>query len=231
MSRRRSASAGRCSPGWRRCPLTFPPGWSVDHLAAAPPALPPQALPAPRSVAVPGGPLLVVVNDAQRATPTPWLMSLLDCDWSSPDVRIAVATGCHAPPTEPELREIFGGFLDARPPAHPRPPRRLGPAGATSGQRAAGPRWRSTDCSTGRTRSFVSARWNRTISPGGRGGASRSSPASARSKRCEPTTAWRSNRGRPRAHSRKPAAPRPRGGGRQWSARGCSAGAPRNRSA
>ena len=93
-------------------PVTFPPGWRVAHLAAAPPSPPPRTLPAPRSVPVPGGPLLVVVNDAQRATPTPWLMGLLDCDWSSPDVRIAVATGCHAPPTEPELREIFGGFLD-----------------------------------------------------------------------------------------------------------------------
>jgi len=93
-------------------PVSFPPGWRIDRLAATPPAPPPQSLPAPRSVSVPSGPLLVVVNDAQRATPTPWLMGLLDCDWSSPDVRIAVATGCHTPPTEPELREIFGGFLD-----------------------------------------------------------------------------------------------------------------------
>jgi len=92
--------------------VNFPPGWRTAHLAAAPPAPPPQGLPAPRSVSVPSGPLLVVVNDAQRATPTPWLMGLLDCDWSSPEVRIAVATGCHAPPTEPELRKIFGGFLD-----------------------------------------------------------------------------------------------------------------------
>jgi hypothetical protein len=100
-------------------PVTFPPGWRVDCLAAAPPATPPQALPAPRSVSVPGGPLLVVVNDAQRATPTPWLMGLLECDWDAPDVRVAVATGCHAPPTESELREIFGGFLErVRPRTH-----------------------------------------------------------------------------------------------------------------
>ena len=92
--------------------VSFPPGWTAELLAAEPP-LPPPMLPAPRSVRVPGGRLLVVVNDAQRATPTPWLMGLLDCDWSSPDVRVAVATGCHAPPTEHELREIFGGFLDA----------------------------------------------------------------------------------------------------------------------
>ena len=95
-----------------RMPVTLPPGWRTTHIAAAQPSPSPRPLPAPRSVPVPGGPLLVVVNDAQRATPTPWLMGLLDCDWSSPDVRIAVATGCHTPPTEPELREIFGGFLD-----------------------------------------------------------------------------------------------------------------------
>lgn len=100
-------------------PVTFPPGWRASRLAAAAPAPPPRPLPAPRSLKVPGGRLLVVVNDAQRATPTPWLMGLLDCDWDSPDVRIAVATGCHAPPTEPELRGIFGGFLDrVRPRIH-----------------------------------------------------------------------------------------------------------------
>lgn len=100
-------------------PVVFPPGWRTVHLTAAPPVPPPVALPAPRSVSVPRGPLLVVVNDAQRATPTPWLMSLLDCDWSSADVRIAVATGCHAPPTGSELREIFGDFLDrVRPRIH-----------------------------------------------------------------------------------------------------------------
>jgi nickel-dependent lactate racemase len=38
-------------------------------------------------------------------------MGLLDCDWSSPDVRIAVATGSHAPPAERELREIVGDRL------------------------------------------------------------------------------------------------------------------------
>jgi nickel-dependent lactate racemase len=101
--------------------VSFPPGWRITRLAADPPVPPPLpgALPAPRSVAVPRGPLLVVVNDAQRATPTPWLMSLLDCDFDSPDVRTVIATGCHAPPTEPELRGIFGGFLESvRPRLH-----------------------------------------------------------------------------------------------------------------
>ncbi len=100
-------------------PVIFPPGWRTRHLAAATAAALPQPLPAPRSIEVASGPLLVVVNDAQRATPTPWLMGRLDCDWRSPDVRIAVATGCHAPPSEPELREIFGGLLDrVRPRIH-----------------------------------------------------------------------------------------------------------------
>jgi nickel-dependent lactate racemase len=98
--------------------VRLPAGWAPVHLAAAP-TTPPCALPAARSLPVPPGALLVVVNDAQRATPTPRLMRLLDCDWSSPAVRIAVATGCHAPPTEPELREIFGDLLDqVRPRIH-----------------------------------------------------------------------------------------------------------------
>lgn len=98
--------------GVAEMPVTFPPGWRIAHLAAAPLSPPPGTLPSPRSVPVPGGSLLVVVNDAQRATPTPWLMGLLDCDWSAPDVRLVVAAGCHAPPTEQELRGIFGRFLD-----------------------------------------------------------------------------------------------------------------------
>jgi nickel-dependent lactate racemase len=98
--------------------VILPPGWRAERLAADPGAPPPNP-PAPRSVPVPRGRLLVVVNDAQRATPTPWLLERLDCDWASPDVRVAVATGCHAPPAEPELREIFGDFLDTlRPRIH-----------------------------------------------------------------------------------------------------------------
>lgn len=104
--------------GPTRLPVRFPPGWRVEHLGAAFPPPPPGVV-APSSLPVHDGPLLVVVNDAQRATPTAWLMSRLDCDWRRPDVRIAVATGCHAPPTEAELREIFGGFLEqVRPRIH-----------------------------------------------------------------------------------------------------------------
>jgi nickel-dependent lactate racemase len=113
MSRSMVGIRRALSGGPAETQVTFPPGWATTLLAAAAPSPPLPALPAPGSVPVPGGPLLVVVNDAQRATPTPWLMGLLACDWSSPDVRVAVATGCHAPPTAPELREIFGGFLDA----------------------------------------------------------------------------------------------------------------------
>jgi nickel-dependent lactate racemase len=107
--------------GAAEMPVSFPPGWRACRLAADPPVPPPPpgALPAPRSVAVPRGPLLVIVNDAQRATPTPWLMGLLDCDFASPDVRVVIATGCHAPPIESELRGIFGGFLErVRPRLH-----------------------------------------------------------------------------------------------------------------
>jgi nickel-dependent lactate racemase len=44
-------------------------------------------------------------------------MGLLDCDWRDPRVGLAVATGCHAPPTGPELEAIFGEHLPA---VHPR---------------------------------------------------------------------------------------------------------------
>jgi hypothetical protein len=104
--------------------VRLPAGWEPVPLRSLPPAPPPAArdLPRPRSLRLPGGPggpLLVVVNDAQRATPTPWLLGLLDCDWDAPGVRVAVATGCHAPPDERELREIFGGLLErVRPRLH-----------------------------------------------------------------------------------------------------------------
>jgi len=102
-------------------PVSFPPQWRISRIEAAPRFRPPppETRPAPRSVAVPRGPLLVVVNDAQRPTPTPWLMGLLDCDFAAPDVRVAIATGCHVPPTEPELRQICGDFLErVRPRLH-----------------------------------------------------------------------------------------------------------------
>lgn len=69
------------------------------------------SLPAPASLEIPGGPVLVVVNDAQRATPTPWLLGRLAIDWNRTDIEFAVAGGSHRPPGEEELQTIFGPFL------------------------------------------------------------------------------------------------------------------------
>jgi len=79
------------------------------------PLLPPLAaedLPAARSIPVPKGRTVIVVNDARRPTPTPWLLGRLDLDWDRDDLAVAVATGSHPPPTGEELSEIFGGFLE-----------------------------------------------------------------------------------------------------------------------
>jgi hypothetical protein len=92
----------------------FPAGWEVTRLAALPP-LPPlagQELPAARTIPVPMGRAVVVVNDARRPTPTPWLLARLDVDWDRDNLAVAVATGSHPPPTEEELSEIFGAFLE-----------------------------------------------------------------------------------------------------------------------
>jgi hypothetical protein len=54
-------------------------------------------------------PVLLVVNDHQRPTPTALILSLLDpplARWR--DVRVLVATGTHAPPSRPELEGILG---------------------------------------------------------------------------------------------------------------------------
>ncbi len=208
------------------------PAGMEDRSPGGRPALAAAAtLPAPRSVPVPDGPLLVVVNDAQRATPTPWLMGLLDCDWSSPDVRIAVATGCHAPPTEPELREIFGGFLEQRPVAHPRSPRRLGPARPPRDDEPRHPggdqpaaRLAGRGCLPRLGGAALFCRLDRGAQ------VARPRPLLPRNDASQPPPGRRAGCG-PRGALGQPAAPRPRGGGRTWSARGWSAGGPRNRSA
>ncbi len=94
--------------------IVFPDGWAVSRLPAAAGVSPLSGgeLPASRSIPVPGGKTVVIVNDAQRPTPTPWLMERLNVDWERTDVFTAVATGSHAPPTEGELKEIFGPFLE-----------------------------------------------------------------------------------------------------------------------
>lgn len=92
----------------------FPGDWDVTRVASLPEVPPLEAwdLPPERSITVPPGRTVVVVNDAQRPTPTPWLLGRLDIDWRRDDIVAAVAAGSHNPPTEKELREIFGDFLD-----------------------------------------------------------------------------------------------------------------------
>ncbi len=98
--------------------VPFPPGWEVLHLPSSPAAPPLQEddLPGPASILVPEGKVVVVVNDAQRPTPTPWLLERLALDWERSDLFVAVATGSHLPPSEAELDEMLGSFKEqARP--------------------------------------------------------------------------------------------------------------------
>jgi nickel-dependent lactate racemase len=94
--------------------IVFPDGWAASRLPAVAGVSPLRVgrLPAARSVPVPDGKVVVIVNDAQRPTPTPWLMERLNIDWEREDVFTAVATGSHTPPGPEELREIFGPFLE-----------------------------------------------------------------------------------------------------------------------
>jgi nickel-dependent lactate racemase len=96
------------------CEIEVPPGWNVDLLFPSPSLTPlgDDKLPPPSSLPVPKGKTVVVVNDAQRPTPTPWLLERLDLDWKAGDIVVAVATGCHRPPDEGELLTIFGPFLE-----------------------------------------------------------------------------------------------------------------------
>ena len=92
----------------------LPGDWEVSRVTSLPETAPLEErdLPPERSIAVPPGRTVVVVNDAQRPTPTPWLLERLDIDWRRDDITVAVAAGSHNPPAESELREIFGDFLD-----------------------------------------------------------------------------------------------------------------------
>lgn len=94
--------------------IVFPDGWAVSRLPASAGVSPLSEgeLPARRSIPVPDGKAVVIVNDAQRPTPTPWMMERLDVDWERANVFTAVATGSHTPPTSEELKEIFGPFLE-----------------------------------------------------------------------------------------------------------------------
>ncbi len=53
---------------------------------------------------------LLVVNDAQRPTPTARILDVLLDRVYTDDFEIAVATGSHAPPTEEEFTYIFGHY-------------------------------------------------------------------------------------------------------------------------
>ena len=99
--------------------LPFPPGgasagWEVvDGRALRGPApAEPQDLPAEGSMPVPPGRTVIVVNDAQRPTPSQWLLRRLAVDWKRDDLTVAVATGSHPPPTEKALAGIFGEALE-----------------------------------------------------------------------------------------------------------------------
>jgi nickel-dependent lactate racemase len=56
------------------------------------------------------GPLLVVVNDGARPTPTARILKHIGARLPA-DARLVVATGNHEPPTAAELEFIFGPFL------------------------------------------------------------------------------------------------------------------------
>jgi nickel-dependent lactate racemase len=93
--------------------IDLPGDWELTRVVPVPAgeAVDPDTLLPPRSVKVPPGKTVVVVNDAQRPTPTPWLLARLDVDWRRADLVVAVASGSHIPPTEKELAEIFGELL------------------------------------------------------------------------------------------------------------------------
>lgn len=97
----------------RRALADAPPSWQVREALPAGEAGPlsPGELPARGSLAVPAGRVLFVVNDAQRGTPTAWLLSRFDLKGRQ-DIAFAVASGSHRPPGEEELAVIFGPFLD-----------------------------------------------------------------------------------------------------------------------
>lgn len=92
----------------------LPAGWKIFRPEATlrSPPLSAGDLPERSSIPLPPGKTVIVVNDSRRATPTPWLLGRLDVDWGRDDLLVAVAAGSHPPPSEGELREIFGDFLE-----------------------------------------------------------------------------------------------------------------------
>ncbi len=56
--------------------------------------------------------ILFIVNDGTRPTPTAKVLDIIHHKIKDRDIRFIIATGCHRPPTEEELQEIFGRHLD-----------------------------------------------------------------------------------------------------------------------
>lgn len=58
------------------------------------------------------GPLLVIVNDGTRPTPTVEVLKVIGDRLLEKDVHFIIATGVHRAPTDEEYRFIFGDFYD-----------------------------------------------------------------------------------------------------------------------
>ena len=73
----------------------------------------PLESPALQEFVRPGHPLLIVVNDAARNTPTADVLQKIQPVLSRCLVRFLMATGTHRPPDETELRSILGPFYSS----------------------------------------------------------------------------------------------------------------------
>jgi nickel-dependent lactate racemase len=98
----------------RKALANVPASWRVREALPTGPAEPlsPGELPAEGSLAVPAGKVLFVVNDAQRGTPTAWLLRRFALE-DREGLFFAVASGSHRPPDEAELAAIFGPSLES----------------------------------------------------------------------------------------------------------------------
>jgi len=59
------------------------------------------------------GKLLFIINDGTRPTPTAKVLDMIHDQIKDLDINFIIATGVHRAPTEEELQEIFGKYLDA----------------------------------------------------------------------------------------------------------------------
>lgn len=60
------------------------------------------------------GPILILVNDATRPTPTSKVLAILQEDLAGRQIELMVATGAHRAPGEHELEQIFGREMRER---------------------------------------------------------------------------------------------------------------------